>query len=62
MDVLIYLSPKINSTSFKALASIGFFSTKSTGVSRNKALYEYEIFRILTKKEQEWVNNNYSAK
>lgn len=52
LDVLMFLSPKINATSFKALASIGFFSTKSTGVSRNKALYEYEIFRILTKKRK----------
>lgn len=62
LDVLIYLSPKINATAFKALASIGFFSIKSTKVSRNKALYEYEIFKMLTKKEKEWVLNNYSDK
>lgn len=62
MDVLIYLSPKITSTAFKALASIGFFSTKSTNTSRNKALYEYLIFRELTKAEVSWVVNNYNAK
>lgn len=62
MDVLIYLSPKINSTAFKALSSIGFFSTKATGVSRNKALYQYLIFRELTKKEVEWVTKNYPEK
>ena len=61
LDVLMFLSPKINATSFKALASIGFFSTKSTGVSRNKALYEYEIFRILTKKEKEWAINYHTS-
>lgn len=59
MDVLIYLSPKINSTAFKALASIGFFSTKATSVTRNQALYEYLIFRELTKAEIKWVTNKY---
>jgi DNA polymerase III alpha subunit len=62
MDVLIYLAPKINSTAFKALASVGFFSTKTTNVSRNRALYEYLIFRELTKKEIEWATNNYPDK
>ena len=62
LDVLIHLSPKVNATAFKALASIGFFSTKITKVSRNKALYEYEIFKMLTKKEKEWVANNYLEK
>lgn len=59
MDVLVYLSPKINSTGFKALCSIGFFSTKKTGVTRNKALYEYLIFKNLTKAELNWVTDNY---
>ena len=59
LEVLMYIATKINSTAFKALASIGFFSTKSTGVTRNQALYEYQIFKRLTKKEQEWVLNNY---
>lgn len=62
MDVLVYLSPRINSTAFKALASIGFFSTKSTGVTRNQALYEYLIFKELTKTEVAWVTNNYPSK
>ena len=38
LDVLVYLSPKINATAFKALCSVGFFSTESIGVTRNKAL------------------------
>ena len=62
MDVLVYLSPKINSTAFKSLASIGFLSTKSTGVTRNQALYEYLIFRELTKAEANWVAKNYPSK
>ena len=62
MDILIYLSTKINSTGFKALCSIGFFSTKKTGISRNKALYEYLIFKNLTKAESKWVTENYKSK
>ena len=62
MDVLVYLAPKITSTAFKALASIGFFSTKTTGVTRNQALYEYLIFRELTKAEVKWVTENYQRK
>ncbi len=59
MDVLIYVAPNINSTAFKSLASIGFFSTKATNVSRNKALYEYLIIRELTKAEMNWLIDNY---
>jgi DNA polymerase III alpha subunit len=62
MQILIYLSTKINATSFKALCSIGFFSTKRTGITRNKALYEYLIFKNLTKAELKWVTDNYEAK
>ena len=62
MDILIHLSTKINSTGFKALCSIGFFSTKKTGISRNKALYEYLIFKNLTKAELKWVTENYKSK
>lgn len=61
MDVLVYLAPRITSTAFKALASIGFFSTKTTGVTRNQALYEYLIFRELTKAEVNWVTENYHS-
>ena len=62
MDILIHLSPKINATAFKALCSIGFFSTKSTGVSRNKALYQYLIFKELTKAELTWIQKQYEDK
>ena len=59
MDVLVYIAPNINSTAFKSLASIGFFSTKATNVSRNKALYEYLITKELTKAEMTWLVDNY---
>lgn len=62
LDVLIHISPKINATAFKALCSVGFFSTKATGVSRNKSLYQYLIFRELTKAELTWVQKNYADK
>lgn len=62
MDVLIYISPLVNSTAFKALSAIGFFSTKHTNVTRNQALYEYLIFKELTKPEMEWVIANYPVK
>ena len=62
MDVIVYISSKINSTAFKSLCSIGFFSTKSTGISRNKALYEYLIYKELTKSEVKWVTANYTEK
>lgn len=62
MDVLVYLSPKINSTAFKALAAIGFFSTKKTLVTRNKALYEFIIFKELSKQEMDWIVKNYPTR
>lgn len=62
MDVLVYLSNSINSTVFKTLASVGFFSTKATSVSRNNALYQYLIFRELTPSEMKWVVENYPKK
>lgn len=62
MDILIHLSSQINSTGFKALCSIGFFSTRTTKITRNKALYEYLIFKNLTKAELKWVTENYPTK
>jgi DNA polymerase III alpha subunit len=62
LEILIYLAPKISSTAFKALASIGFFRGFSETISRNKALYDYDIYRTLTKSEQGWILSNYSEK
>jgi DNA polymerase III alpha subunit len=62
VEILIYLGSRISSTAFKTLASIGFFRGFKGAVSRNKALYEYEIYRALTKAEQTWVVNNYPTK
>ena len=59
VEILLFFSTKINSTAFKALASIGFFRDFNGSISRNKALYEYEIYRSLTKAEQTWLHKNY---
>jgi DNA polymerase III alpha subunit len=62
LEILLFVSSKISSTAFKALASIGFFRGKTSNITRNKALYDYEIYRTLTKAEQSWVIENYKSK
>jgi DNA polymerase III alpha subunit len=62
MDILIHLAPKMNSTAFKALSSVGFFRGFKDKITRNQALYEYNIYRVLTKAETKWVEENYSQK
>lgn len=62
MDILVYLSPNINSTAFKSLCSIGFFSNSKTLISRNRALYEFAVMQELTKAELTWIINNYKSK
>jgi DNA polymerase III alpha subunit len=62
LEILLFVSSKISSTAFKALASIGFFRSKSSNVTRNKALYDYEIYRTLTKSEQSWAIEHYKDK
>jgi DNA polymerase III alpha subunit len=62
LEILMFLSPSINSTAFKALASIGFFRDFNGKITRNKALYDYEIFKMLTKAEKTRLLNNYKDK
>ena len=62
VEILLFLGSKVNSTAFKALASIGFFRDFDGKVTRNKALYDYEIYRSLTKAEQKWLDKNYQDK
>lgn len=62
IEILLYLNSKIPSTSFKALASIGFFRGIKDSVTRNKCLYDYEILRSLTKTEQSWLESHYKDK
>lgn len=63
IEILLFLSPQINKRVFVTLCSIGFFTTKKTEVTRSKALYDYNIFKsMLTKKEVEWLQENYSRK
>lgn len=60
LEILLFLSPKINSTAFKALICIGFFRDFNGKITRNKALYEYEIIKTLTKTEFAWAQAKYS--
>lgn len=62
LEILLFFAPKISSTAFKALASIGFFRDFNGRVSRNKAMYDYDIYRTLTKAEQTWIQSNYNDK
>lgn len=62
LEILLYLSPNISSTSFKALASIGFFRDFAEKITRNKALYDYDIFKGLTQAEKTWIQTKYPEK
>jgi DNA polymerase-3 subunit alpha len=62
VELLIYFSSNVSSTSFKALASIGFYRDFSEKISRNKALYDYDIFKNLTQAEKTWILNQYPSK
>lgn len=62
LEILLFFTTKISSTAFKALASIGFFRGFKDKITRNKALYDYEIFRTLTKSEQSWITSKYKDK
>jgi DNA polymerase III alpha subunit len=59
MDILLYLSDNIVSTSFRNLCSVGFFSSLRDSVTRTRAIYEFEIYKKLSIKEKEWVLKNY---
>ena len=55
VDCLITVIDKINNTSAKAIISSGVLSSIAKGVSRNRMLYEAEIWKKLTTKEKEWI-------
>jgi DNA polymerase III alpha subunit len=61
IEILIFLSKHINSTSFKALASIGFFRDFQDTITRNRAIYEHEIYKTLTKAELKWLEENFDT-
>ena len=62
LEILLFFSDKVSSTAFKALSSVGFFRDCIGNINRNKALYEYDIFKNLTKAELSWAKENYKAK
>ena len=62
LEILLFFGSKVSSTAFKALASVGFFRGFLETVQRNKALYDYDIFRTLTAAEQNWIKERYKDK
>lgn len=62
IEILLFFGLNISSTAFKALASIGFFRDFDGAISRNHALYDYEILRTLTKAEANWLLEHYPTK
>ena len=62
LEILLFFAPKVSSIAFKALASIGFFRDFDGKISRNKALYDYDIYRTLTKAEQAWIVKQYKER
>jgi DNA polymerase III alpha subunit len=62
VEILLFFAPKINATAFKSLASVGFFRGFKDKITRNEALYQYGIYRILTKAETRWAEENYPKK
>lgn len=62
LEILLFFSDKVSSTAFKALSSVGFFRDCASNINRNKALYEYDIFKNLTKAELSWAKENYKLK
>lgn len=61
LEILVFLCSKLNSSSFKALASIGFFRDFQGSISRTKALYDYEIYKTLTSNEKKWIQEHFDA-
>ena len=56
LDFLIFCSSKLTSKVVTSLISVG--SLSHLGLSRNKMLYEYDLWSKLTSKEQSWVVEN----
>jgi DNA polymerase III alpha subunit len=59
VNILLNLGGKLSSNAMTALISLGFFTTRSTKVTRSKALYDYGIFKALTGGEKKWLKENY---
>ena len=59
LNVLVFLSPQINSRAFEGLCIIGFFD-KVGGPTRQGKVYEYQTFKKLTIKEENWAKKHFS--
>lgn len=59
MDVLVHLAGQINKQASVALISCGAFNGPNCKVSRQKMLYEFDCWKSLTKREQQFIAENY---
>ncbi len=58
MQILCNFGDKINKKAFTALISSGCFSSKYVKASRNKMLYDYDIWKSLTEREKDFIKTN----
>jgi DNA polymerase-3 subunit alpha len=58
MDILVNICDKINKKAVEALISVGALNGPSNKVARLKMLYEYGLWKMLTKKEQQFIKDN----
>ena len=59
LEILLFVSSKCTKSGFDPLCSVGFFTTKETGVNRNTAQFQYDTFRVLNKNELAWAIEQY---
>ena len=64
LDALINIIYKhnLNKRSVIALISVGAFNGKNNTTSRGKMLYEFDSWKQLSAREQEFISNNYKGK
>lgn len=58
LEFLIYVCPNVSKTVAKTIISCGMLSSISTS-SRNSMIYEFDILCKLTKKEKDWLRENF---
>lgn len=62
IEILLYIASKCSKSGFDPLCSVGFFTTKKTGVNRTRAQFEYDTFRRINKNEVAWAIEQYPKK
>jgi DNA polymerase III alpha subunit len=58
ITILSRFAKKINKRAFNAMISCGVFSNKLNTISRNRMLFEYDVWKKLTEREIDFICNN----